>query len=166
MANLSMKSNLIYISCEMGNVITRQQKHCLINLLIIKWVCDEHLNISRTPMRSEWLCRKEDYTFLSEAKTKAKRQINEFLSISFFYVIAGSDYPKIVEHPLDVMVPRYEPVTLNCKADGIPSPTITWYKDGEPLKIEQGLHRMILPAGGLFFLKVSSKAKAPLSLSL
>lgn len=68
------------------------------------------------------------------------------------------DYPRITEHPLDVMVPRYEPVTLNCKADGVPSPTITWYKDGEPLKIEQGLHRMVLPAGGLFFLKVSQSS--------
>lgn len=72
----------------------------------------------------------------------------------FFLSFAGLDYPRITEHPLDVMVPRYEPVTLNCKADGIPQPTITWYKDGEQLKIESGLHRMILPAGGLFFLKV------------
>lgn len=76
-------------------------------------------------------------------------------SFSFRCFFAGLDYPRITEHPLDVMVPRYEPVTLNCKADGIPAPTITWYKDGEPLKIEPGLHRMILPAGGLFFLKVN-----------
>lgn len=73
----------------------------------------------------------------------------------FFSLSTGLDFPKITEHPLDVMVPRYEPVTLNCKADGVPSPTITWFKDGEQLKTEPGSHRMILPAGGLFFLKVS-----------
>ncbi|XP_053694709.1 roundabout homolog 2-like [Sabethes cyaneus] len=64
------------------------------------------------------------------------------------------EYPKITEHPLDVIVPRHEPTTLNCKAEGIPSPTITWYKDGEPIKAEQGSHKILLPAGGLFFLKV------------
>lgn len=56
---------------------------------------------------------------------------------------------------MDVMVPRHDPATLNCKADGSPSPSIDWYKDGEKLKVESGSHRMVLPAGGLFFLKVS-----------
>ncbi|XP_039438297.1 roundabout homolog 1-like [Culex pipiens pallens] len=66
----------------------------------------------------------------------------------------AGEYPKITEHPLDVIVPRHEPTTLNCKADGIPAPTLTWYKDGEPIKAEQGSHKILLPAGGLFFLKV------------
>ncbi|XP_055637458.1 roundabout homolog 2-like [Toxorhynchites rutilus septentrionalis] len=72
----------------------------------------------------------------------------------FLRDVQAMEYPKITEHPLDVIVPRHEPTTLNCKAEGIPLPTITWYKDGEPIKAEQGSHKILLPAGGLFFLKV------------
>lgn len=56
---------------------------------------------------------------------------------------------------MDVMVPRHDPATLNCKAEGSPPIIIEWFKDGEKLKVESGSHRMVLPAGGLFFLKVS-----------
>uniref|UniRef100_A0A1B0DJJ6 Uncharacterized protein n=1 Tax=Phlebotomus papatasi TaxID=29031 RepID=A0A1B0DJJ6_PHLPP len=62
--------------------------------------------------------------------------------------------PRITEHPTDTTVARHDPATLNCKVQGTPTPTIQWYKDGVPLKILPGSHRLFLPAGGLFFLKV------------
>lgn len=73
----------------------------------------------------------------------------------FIIPFSGLNAPRITENPLDVMVPRFDPVTLNCKAEGSPVPTISWYKNNELLQIEPGSHRMILPSGGLFFLKVS-----------
>lgn len=73
-------------------------------------------------------------------------------------IISGSQIPRIIEHPIDTIVPRHEPATLNCKAEGSPTPTIQWYKDGVPLKILPGSHRMFLPAGGLFFLKVTNSS--------
>ena len=61
--------------------------------------------------------------------------------------------PRIIDDPTNVTVLRNEPATLRCAFDGVPQPEVTWYREGEPL--EPRGHRLVLPDGALFFLRVT-----------
>ena len=70
--------------------------------------------------------------------------------------------PHITEHPHSQIVPKNEPLTLNCMADGYPEPKYTWYKDGKIVLTAPSSpksHRVILPTGSLFFLNVRQNKK-------
>lgn len=66
--------------------------------------------------------------------------------------------PRITEHPEDQFVIKNEAAMINCKADGQPLPVISWYRNGQLVittNDNPSSHRMLLPSGQLFFLRVA-----------
>lgn len=65
--------------------------------------------------------------------------------------------PRILEGPNDEYIAKNSPATLHCLAEGVPTPTITWYQDGKQLQFDHNTryadhYRMMLDSGQLFFL--------------
>lgn len=80
------------------------------------------------------------------------------IKLLFYNEVISTGPPVIIEHPLDTLVINNDPVTLPCRVQDENS-NITWYKNGEPVKMGANIHRILLNSGSLFLLKVITSGK-------
>ncbi|VEL21515.1 unnamed protein product, partial [Protopolystoma xenopodis] len=67
--------------------------------------------------------------------------------------------PLFTEHPQDTFVFRNSPLTLRCRADGHPTPSLTWYKDNDIVlshRERPGTSTIIIKSGELSILSFDS----------
>ncbi|XP_064085653.1 LOW QUALITY PROTEIN: protein sax-3-like [Macrobrachium nipponense] len=77
--------------------------------------------------------------------------------ISGFVFANEGSLPVIKEQPSSVIARRNDPATLNCAASD--ATHITWFRDGQQVVTssqDTRSHRVLLPSGSLFFLRVAS----------
>merc|ERR1719370_1442987 len=113
--------------------------------------------------------KEKDTSIVEQGRRRSNLQFfsSQVLFVIFFLLlpetVSGKDRsPHITLHPHSQMVPKNEPLTLNCEADGSPEPNFTWYKDGNIVSTAPSnpkSHRVILPTGSLFFLRVMQNNK-------
>ncbi|XP_069954461.1 roundabout homolog 2-like [Cherax quadricarinatus] len=65
--------------------------------------------------------------------------------------------PVILEEPTEEIVRRNDPLTLYCKASGMPAPRILWYRTDSQVALRDRDSRLQLPDGSLFFYRVRGR---------
>lgn len=63
--------------------------------------------------------------------------------------------PTVLENLKDEVAIRHQNVTLSCKVDGFPSPTVKWMKDWRPLS-DCGRMKMVNTKPEVFMLEISN----------
>lgn len=138
---LALKSQSLVLECLVQGYPTPK----------VKWVRkDGELSESRT--RIEIFDRRLRFTNISESDNGEYqcRAENTQGNIVHTYTVTVEAAPYWVKEPLSQLYAPGETVKLDCQADGIPTPTISWTLNGTPLSaIDRDPRRSVSASGSL-----------------